>query len=83
MIFHILAILYNKVIFANCISVVIKKLSLFVFIYDSCINCVLLCFRYRDFRNPPGHPNQYEYSIYYWHVIAAKLAFMIVVEVSD
>uniref|UniRef100_A0A8C2AN28 Anoctamin n=1 Tax=Cyprinus carpio TaxID=7962 RepID=A0A8C2AN28_CYPCA len=35
---------------------------------------------YRDFRNPPGHPNQYEYSIHYWHVIAAKLAFMIVVE---
>uniref|UniRef100_A0A672SPH5 Anoctamin n=1 Tax=Sinocyclocheilus grahami TaxID=75366 RepID=A0A672SPH5_SINGR len=35
---------------------------------------------YRDFRNPPNHPNQYEYSIHYWHVIAAKLAFMIVVE---
>ncbi|RXN01371.1 hypothetical protein EOD39_6987 [Acipenser ruthenus] len=36
--------------------------------------------RYRDFRYPPGHPRQYEYSIYYWHVIAAKLAFIIVVE---
>ncbi|KAK9975549.1 hypothetical protein ABG768_020801 [Culter alburnus] len=36
--------------------------------------------RYRDFRNPPGHYNEYEFSIYYWHVIAAKLAFMIVVE---
>ncbi|XP_030622079.1 anoctamin-6 [Chanos chanos] len=36
--------------------------------------------RYRDFRNPPGHPKQYEYTIYYWHVIAAKLAFIIVVE---
>ncbi|XP_077091319.1 anoctamin-6 [Siphateles boraxobius] len=36
--------------------------------------------RYRDFRNPPSHHNQYEFSIYYWHVIAAKLAFMIVVE---
>ncbi|XP_041113958.1 anoctamin-6-like [Polyodon spathula] len=33
--------------------------------------------RYRDFRYPPGHPRQYEYSIYYWHVIAAKLAFII------
>ncbi|KAJ8373376.1 hypothetical protein AAFF_G00265640 [Aldrovandia affinis] len=36
--------------------------------------------RYRDFRHPPGHPKQYEHSIYYWHVIAAKLAFIIVVE---
>uniref|UniRef100_A0A6Q2ZJE4 Anoctamin n=1 Tax=Esox lucius TaxID=8010 RepID=A0A6Q2ZJE4_ESOLU len=36
--------------------------------------------RYRDFRYPPGHPRQYEYSIYYWHVIAAKMAFIIVVE---
>ncbi|KAK1169164.1 anoctamin-6-like isoform X1 [Acipenser oxyrinchus oxyrinchus] len=34
--------------------------------------------RYRDFRYPPGHPRQYEYSNYYWHVIAAKLAFIIV-----
>lgn len=39
-------------------------------------------FRYRDFRYPPGHHRQYEYSIYYWHVIAAKMAFIIVVEVS-
>ncbi|XP_064174667.1 anoctamin-6-like [Anguilla rostrata] len=36
--------------------------------------------RYRDFRHPPGHPRQYEHSVYYWHVIAAKLAFIIVVE---
>ncbi|KAM6986370.1 anoctamin-6 [Aplochiton taeniatus] len=36
--------------------------------------------RYRDFRHPPGHPRQYEYSVYYWHVIAAKLAFIVVVE---
>ncbi|CAL8242190.1 unnamed protein product [Merluccius merluccius] len=36
--------------------------------------------RYRDFRNPPGHPREYQYSIQYWHVIAAKLAFIIVVE---
>ncbi|XP_051977070.1 anoctamin-6-like isoform X1 [Xyrauchen texanus] len=36
--------------------------------------------RYRDFRNPPGHHNEYEFSVHYWHVIAAKLAFMIVVE---
>uniref|UniRef100_A0A8C9YI00 Anoctamin n=1 Tax=Sander lucioperca TaxID=283035 RepID=A0A8C9YI00_SANLU len=36
--------------------------------------------RYRDFRNPPGHPRQYQYNVYYWHVIAAKMAFIIVVE---
>ncbi|KAF3859598.1 hypothetical protein F7725_021997 [Dissostichus mawsoni] len=29
---------------------------------------------------PPGHPRQYEYNVYYWHVIAAKLAFIIVME---
>lgn len=36
--------------------------------------------RYRDFRYPPGHPRQYEHTVYYWHVIAAKMAFIIVVE---
>ncbi|NXL91930.1 ANO6 protein, partial [Alectura lathami] len=35
---------------------------------------------YRDFRYPPGHQHQYEHNIYYWHVIAAKLAFIIVME---
>uniref|UniRef100_A0A8W4FD11 Anoctamin n=1 Tax=Sus scrofa TaxID=9823 RepID=A0A8W4FD11_PIG len=37
--------------------------------------------RYRDFRNPPGHPQEYKHNIYYWHVIAAKLAFIIVMEI--
>ncbi|XP_006865384.1 PREDICTED: anoctamin-6-like [Chrysochloris asiatica] len=36
--------------------------------------------RYRDFRYPPGHPSEYKHNIYYWHVIAAKLAFIIVME---
>lgn len=36
--------------------------------------------RYRDFRFPPGHPKQYAHNMYYWHVIAAKMAFIIVVE---
>ncbi|KAM3832315.1 anoctamin-6 [Vipera latastei] len=36
--------------------------------------------RYRDFRYPPGHKHQYEHNIYYWHVIAAKLAFILVME---
>ncbi|XP_069012853.1 anoctamin-6 [Embiotoca jacksoni] len=40
---------------------------------------VTIC-RYRDFRFPPGHHRQYEHNVYYWHVIAAKMAFIIVVE---
>uniref|UniRef100_A0A671UEU8 Anoctamin n=1 Tax=Sparus aurata TaxID=8175 RepID=A0A671UEU8_SPAAU len=44
-------------------------------------NYYKLCFpRYRDFRFPPGHDRQYEYTMQYWHVIAAKMAFIIVVE---
>ncbi|NXK30214.1 ANO6 protein, partial [Piprites chloris] len=35
---------------------------------------------YRDLRYPPGHQHQYEHNIYYWHVTAAKLAFIIVME---
>ncbi|NXR62842.1 ANO6 protein, partial [Rhadina sibilatrix] len=35
---------------------------------------------YRDLRYPPGHQHQYEHNIYYWHVMAAKLAFIIVME---
>ncbi|NWV11140.1 ANO6 protein, partial [Ptilonorhynchus violaceus] len=35
---------------------------------------------YRDLRYPPGHQHQYEHNMYYWHVIAAKLAFIIVME---
>uniref|UniRef100_A0AAQ5YB93 Anoctamin n=1 Tax=Amphiprion ocellaris TaxID=80972 RepID=A0AAQ5YB93_AMPOC len=41
---------------------------------------LLFFFRYRDFRFPPGHPRQYEHNVYYWHVNAAKMAFIIVVE---
>ncbi|KFP79370.1 Anoctamin-6, partial [Acanthisitta chloris] len=35
---------------------------------------------YRDLRYPPGHQHQYEHNIYYWHVTAARLAFIIVME---
>uniref|UniRef100_A0A4W5JXB6 Anoctamin n=1 Tax=Hucho hucho TaxID=62062 RepID=A0A4W5JXB6_9TELE len=49
--------------------------------FSNKIHAVSLSYcRYRDFRYPPGHHRQYEYSIYYWHVIAAKMAFIIVVE---
>uniref|UniRef100_A0A3Q3AN69 Anoctamin n=1 Tax=Kryptolebias marmoratus TaxID=37003 RepID=A0A3Q3AN69_KRYMA len=36
--------------------------------------------RYRDYRFPPGHHRQYEHNMLYWHVVAAKMAFIIVVE---
>ncbi|KAM4569542.1 anoctamin-6 [Odontesthes bonariensis] len=36
--------------------------------------------RYRDYRFPGGHHRQYEHNIFYWHVIAGKMAFIIVVE---
>ncbi|XP_042191668.1 anoctamin-6 isoform X2 [Callorhinchus milii] len=36
--------------------------------------------RYRDLRYPPGHPMEYHHSIQFWHVMAAKLAFIIVME---
>jgi len=39
-------------------------------------------FRYRDYRFPGGHHRQYEHNIFYWHVVAGKMAFIIVVEVS-
>ncbi|TKC41449.1 hypothetical protein EI555_010351 [Monodon monoceros] len=44
------------------------------------LKCLHLISRYRDFRYPPGHPQEYKHNIYYWHVIAAKLAFIIVME---
>uniref|UniRef100_W5MHZ7 Anoctamin n=1 Tax=Lepisosteus oculatus TaxID=7918 RepID=W5MHZ7_LEPOC len=33
--------------------------------------------RYRDFRFPPGHEKEYSHNMQFWHVIAAKLAFII------
>ncbi|KAL8595286.1 hypothetical protein ACOMHN_020039 [Nucella lapillus] len=35
---------------------------------------------YRDFRYPPGHEDQYQYSDVFWHVLAARLAFVVVFE---
>ncbi|XP_049838929.1 anoctamin-5-like isoform X1 [Schistocerca gregaria] len=35
---------------------------------------------YQGFRNPPGHPHQYEYSPVYWHVFAARMSFVVAFE---
>nr|KAG5704950.1 hypothetical protein BaRGS_022792 [Batillaria attramentaria] len=36
--------------------------------------------RYRDFRNPYWEDKKYEYSDVFWHVLAARLAFVVVFE---
>ena len=42
---------------------------------------VTLC-RYQDYREPPWAPNQYEKTSMYWIVLAARLAFVVLFEVS-
>ncbi|XP_077599591.1 anoctamin-5 isoform X2 [Stigmatopora nigra] len=36
--------------------------------------------RYQDYRYPPGHQNQYTHTLQFWHILAAKLAFIIIME---
>nr|XP_023017814.1 anoctamin-2-like [Leptinotarsa decemlineata] len=36
--------------------------------------------RYPDYREPPGGPNEYERTSMYWHILAAKLAFVVIFE---
>ncbi|CAH2326157.1 anoctamin-3 isoform X2 [Pelobates cultripes] len=36
--------------------------------------------RYRDYRAPPWSANPYEFTLQFWHVLAARLAFIIVFE---
>ncbi|XP_069760568.1 anoctamin-4-like isoform X2 [Narcine bancroftii] len=36
--------------------------------------------RYRDYREPPNSKHPYTYTIQFWHVLAARLAFIIVFE---
>ncbi|XP_020292978.1 anoctamin-1 isoform X1 [Pseudomyrmex gracilis] len=40
---------------------------------------VKIC-RYPDYREPPESSNKYEYTIMFWHVLAARLAFVVVFE---
>ncbi|XP_053175664.1 anoctamin-5 [Scomber japonicus] len=42
---------------------------------SSITNC-----RYRDYRYPPGHEKQYAHTMQFWHILAAKLAFIIIME---
>nr|XP_012142541.1 PREDICTED: anoctamin-1 isoform X1 [Megachile rotundata] len=36
--------------------------------------------RYPDYREPPDSPHKYQYTIMFWHVLAARLAFVVVFE---
>ncbi|CAK9797502.1 Ano1 [Anthophora plagiata] len=36
--------------------------------------------RYPDYREPPDSPNKYQYTIMFWHVLAARLTFIVVFE---
>uniref|UniRef100_A0A8C2KVH5 Anoctamin n=1 Tax=Cyprinus carpio TaxID=7962 RepID=A0A8C2KVH5_CYPCA len=35
---------------------------------------------YRDYRYPPGHEKQYTHTMQFWHILAAKLAFIVIME---
>ncbi|XP_069760569.1 anoctamin-4-like isoform X3 [Narcine bancroftii] len=43
-------------------------------------NLVELGYPYRDYREPPNSKHPYTYTIQFWHVLAARLAFIIVFE---
>lgn len=43
---------------------------------------LLYIYRYRDYRDPPHSLVPYGYTLQFWHVLAARLAFIIVFEVS-
>ncbi|XP_023593562.1 anoctamin-5 [Trichechus manatus latirostris] len=40
---------------------------------------ILTC-RYRDYRYPPEHESKYSPNMQFWHVLAAKMTFIIVIE---
>jgi anoctamin-1 len=42
---------------------------------------ILFIFRYPDYREPPDVANKYEKTTMYWHILAARLAFVVVFEV--
>ncbi|NXO00769.1 ANO5 protein, partial [Rhinopomastus cyanomelas] len=40
---------------------------------------LVIC-RYRDYRYPPDHEKKYTHTMQFWHILAAKLAFIIIME---
>lgn len=51
---------------------------------DPNLECKILLYvyRYRDYRDPPHSLAPYGYTLQFWHVLAARLAFIIVFEVT-
>lgn len=49
---------------------------------ESTVVLLCFCYRYRDYRAPPWSSTPYEFTLQFWHVLAARLAFIIVFEVS-
>lgn len=45
--------------------------------------CFFVICRYRDYRYPPGHERQYTHTMQFWHILAAKMAFIIIMEVRQ
>uniref|UniRef100_A0A3Q3E4R9 Anoctamin n=1 Tax=Labrus bergylta TaxID=56723 RepID=A0A3Q3E4R9_9LABR len=43
------------------------------------VNSTSTC-RYRDYRYPPGHEREYNHTMQFWHILAAKMAFIIIME---
>uniref|UniRef100_A0A665WQM1 Anoctamin n=1 Tax=Echeneis naucrates TaxID=173247 RepID=A0A665WQM1_ECHNA len=41
---------------------------------------LLVICRYRDYRYPPDHQKRYTHTMQFWHILAAKLAFIIIME---
>ncbi|XP_043561340.1 anoctamin-5 isoform X3 [Chiloscyllium plagiosum] len=43
-------------------------------------NSEILTCRYKDYRYPAGHPSEYKHNMQFWHILAAKMAFIIILE---
>lgn len=46
------------------------------------MNAYLVSFRYKDYREPPWSLDAYAFSKHYWCVLAARLAFVILFQVT-
>ncbi|XP_076863653.1 anoctamin-5 isoform X2 [Brachyhypopomus gauderio] len=48
--------------------------------HPSWFNSNITTCRYRDYRYPPGHEYEYSHTMQFWHILAAKMAFIIIME---
>lgn len=58
---------------------IIRDEDTFYYFY---VNYFLFTFRYRGyFADDPSSPGEYKYTMAFWHILAAKLAFVVIFEV--